>query len=406
MPERHGERAPERQRIEREIYDISSGPIHLGLSDHEISIVVPERDLGESLPFDCIVIDPNNYDLTQDRGFVPLSDNESVMLGRKYHKDRFNFSEFVSGEHAMFTRVGQQVAIYDLGSTNGTFKLAKLKDQQSAQTNDSRPKTELSSIKVAGFSVASRFHPDRNEDSFFINDAKNAIGVFDGMGGISAPEKASRLASHVVSEYLRTVNSKATRAIARAAIYEALWKGHEAVLDDLEENAGTTGIVAKVFETEKGAPYAVIGSAGDSRAYLFRDGQLAHLTLDHAFKPSQRDPQRLQDVLADVTDLSKVDTEARHAFDNRNLITSYLGKPGRPPVITVADHAVETGDKIFLTSDGIHDNLTSKEIAEIVRLENTANGIVKALVSAAYDRSREGHLRSKADDMTATALVL
>ena len=61
-------------------------------------------------------------------------------------------------------------------------------------------------------------------------------------------------------------------------MYEALNAGHESIINSAQGgNIATTAAVAKIFETEKGNPFVVVASVGDSRIYLFRDSQLDHL---------------------------------------------------------------------------------------------------------------------------------
>lgn len=414
MPERFPGREPERIPIDHQVFDLNEGPIDITLSDHEIRIVEPERDLGERWNVDCMVIDPNDYYPEQDRGYKGLRDGEEIVLGRKYSQGRFEFSPYVSARHVRLSRLGSQVSVHDLGSTNGTYQLV----QPQAVPGTSRigtqpvggtlPEFDRGSAKLAGLSIPSDRHPERNEDAFFIDEANGALGVFDGVGGASGSERASQLASKAVAENLKKVHLMLPRSLSHIAIYEALWAGHEAILDDPAIGIATTATVAKVFETERGTPYVVVASVGDSRAYLFRDGQLAHLTLDQAYRmPGHKDEdsRHLQETLANATDLSKLDEAAQRAFRNRNIITSYLGGESNPPVITVSDFEAHQGDKLVITSDGIHDNLTDNEIEAIVRDQSTAGMTVRALVRASQSRSQDRqHLRAKPDDMTAAVL--
>ena len=58
---------------------------------------------------------------------------------------------------------------------------------------------------------------------------------------------------------------------------------------------------------------------------------------------------------------------------------------------------------MLLTSDGVHDNLTTWEISDIVaatKLEDLSN----TLVDAAIERSVSGKGRAKPDDVTAVVL--
>jgi protein phosphatase len=85
-------------------------------------------------------------------------------------------------------------------------------------------------------------------------------------------------------------------------------------------------------------------------------------------------------------------------------ITHYLGVPGVKPRIYAID--IQKGDKLVLTSDGIHDNLRDDEIAEIVGLSPDNKTAVETLTRASLARSQEEHPRAKADDMSAIVVEI
>jgi hypothetical protein len=69
------------------------------------------------------------------------------------------------------------------------------------------------------------------------------------------------------------------------------------------------------------------------------------------------------------------------------------------PHISTID--VRDGEKLIVTSDGIHDNLTDVEIAKILATSENNQQAVENLTNASRNRSREKHPRAKADDMSA-----
>ncbi|MEO5949785.1 MAG: PP2C family serine/threonine-protein phosphatase, partial [Candidatus Saccharimonas sp.] len=102
----------------------------------------------------------------------------------------------------------------------------------------------------------------------------------------------------------------------------------------------------------------------------------------------------------------------------RNIIASHLSSDYSHKRLTVdtLDVPLQRGDTILLTSDGIHDNLTDDEIAEIVA---NRRDTAQMLVRAAQARSHESHnqvidtedgpyeadyFRPKPDDMTAITM--
>lgn len=269
---------------------------------------------------------------------------------------------------------------------------------------------------IAGFSIASDKHPERNEDSFFIDSENAAIGVFDGMGGHAGSEWASRTAAHVVAEHLHNAPMVLPHKLGRKAVYDALIAGHQAIVKGNKGDIGTTAAVAKLFN-DGTVPYAVIGHVGDSRAYLMHQGVFSRLTLDNVDQTYEnyssddrlRDASawRMQEILSRVTQMSQLDEKAQREFRRRNVITSCLGDYGRLPNIAVSDLHAVSGDCLVVTSDGVHDNLTTNEIAWIILEAESAGSMTDNLVHGALVRSRRrGYLRAKPDDITAVALTV
>lgn len=408
MSERFRDFGFERHLLKNETFDIEEGPIDIYLAHQPMRIVVPGRDLDTYYPeSDCLIVDPLNYDPSHGKGFIALGNNEVKILGRAYEYDRFTFSPYVSAKHVALIRYGNKVGVTDLGSTNGTYyqKVGSRAAATEIITND-----PLCEVSLAAYSVASESHPFRNEDAYFVDEARMIMGVFDGVGGAPGSERASQLAARASMEKLRGVHPHVARVLGRVAMYDALWAGHEAILNSTSDDISTTGIIAKVFETSVGLPYVSVASVGDSRAYIVRDDELVHVTLDQGHRvPGMDDEQAMafQQKLANVTDISDLDLETRVAFMQRNRITSWLGRRDGTPVIRVNEAAIRSGDKVILTSDGVHDNLSSDEIHAAASQRGLAEDISRHLVGAAQRRSRERyHPRAKPDDMTVATLIV
>lgn len=178
---------------------------------------------------------------------------------------------------------------------------------------------------------------------------------------------------------------------------------------------GTTALLAKEARDAEGRPYMVAASVSDSRLYVVhKDGSIDICTLDSAIGDrliygEDWELQRRLASIAHPTDFRS--TGERTAFKDRHFLLQGLGigfsekDPSGPtlfhpvaPYVTTID--IKRGDIFLATSDGIHDNLTDKEIAEIVHANRSGN-IAHALIVAAYDRSLDStHIRHKPDDST------
>jgi protein phosphatase len=72
----------------------------------------------------------------------------------------------------------------------------------------------------------------------------------------------------------------------------------------------------------------------------------------------------------------------------------------------VRQYVVESGDLLILTSDGVHDNLTSEEIQGLLQGTSTED-CASILTRAANVRAKQqGHARAKMDDITVVAVKI
>lgn len=395
MAERVSRNEIERRRIDHEVVDLDDGPVGFVLASHRLTIVSPGRDLGDNQTFttDCLVVDENNYRPMIGEGYKALRDGEEIVLGREHYTDRFHFSDEVSDSHVRIARSGQLITLHDLGSQGGTYLVDVRKEN--VRMNE-----------LAGYTLGK--NNNHNEDAYFTNDKSKAFGVFDGVGSQPGSEHAARIAASTIDNYLENTTIRVSRSVGRLAVKNALLAAHEAIIsaNDSDSRTQTTAVVAKVFETQTGAPYIVVGHSGDSRAYRMRGGVLDHMSLDHTYRMggwTDGDAMLVQEILSNVTDRANLSERAAVAFRFRNAITSSLGNAQSLPAITVKDYDLRAGDKWLLTSDGVHDNLTTEEIEDtIIASRFDARTATRALVHQAKCRSQDkSHMRSKRDDITA-----
>ncbi len=279
----------------------------------------------------------------------------------------------------------------------------------------------------AGFgqsSLPSQARPDRNEDDSFVERLSNGItiaGVFDGLGKYSFADTASTIAKEKVQSALNKLNGSESESQIIKIMKGAMSAAEEAMSTTFKrKETGTTAVVAVVVPHKDGTTRVLVASAGDSRAYLrSRNGKLEPLTIDNLGADSiprghvltleevrkrlRKSPQALLSSALNERDLHRLDTGAS-LFRNRNLTDNYLsGYSESDPIITVT--TVQNGSQIILTSDGIHDNLTDREIQKIARTGTlTPERLARELVRTASIRGDQTHMRSKRDDMTAVVV--
>lgn len=250
-------------------------------------------------------------------------------------------------------------------------------------------------------------HPLSNEDSVFTkekNDGTIIFGVFDGMGGAANGKESSNFCSYAIESQMDGISS----TISPQGIGDKLRTISEDVNDEFLDKkseiqlGGSTGVFGMILPDKSGGHMAVIANIGDSRAYVFRDGELIRLTTDQGLVKETK----IQDRLDEVMNRDELTAEEKIAFDNRRVITGCFGNPSvNPEIVTFP---LEKGDILLVTTDGVHDNLTTTEIRNILfqQKEKSSFNISKAIIDSSVRRSQEGISRSKADDMTALVIKI
>jgi protein phosphatase len=130
---------------------------------------------------------------------------------------------------------------------------------------------------------------------------------------------------------------------------------------------GTTiVVVAAMGEGKYG-----LAHVGDSRAYLFHDGVLDRLTVDHTWVEEVGRRLGFSD-----TDL------ARHPM--RHMLTMALGIEGMMHVPTTVLKP-PPGSKLMMSTDGLHGPVNDQSIASILERNEPASVLAEALVGAALE---------------------
>jgi len=267
-------------------------------------------------------------------------------------------------------------------------------------------KLQKSDIDISAKSIESDQHPGRNEDSILNLPEKQAFGVFDGMGGNAGGEIASKTARDFIEAKLKNIPDGLSLEQTQNFFKQTFAEANQKILDKITQNPklkdmGATASVVKIWKGSQGERKAIIGNVGDSRVYIYRNEKLS-MTLDdndYGIK-DKAEIGKMQLKLSEVTDLSTLNDFEKLCFSKRNEIFQTLGNNYTEARIRMID--LQKGDKIIVTSDGIHDNLTTKEITDIMKNSKSSKEAADKLIKAAQDRSKDvNHLRHKPDDMSA-----
>jgi protein phosphatase len=230
----------------------------------------------------------------------------------------------------------------------------------------------------------------KNEDSFGINQQMGLFVVADGMGGHAAGEIASKMAIDVMMDYIkRTANSNEPYLTGFNSRYSrtgnrlcsAVILANQLISDTATnredwQGMGTTLVAAWMPDPE--SPLLSVAHVGDSRAYLFRHGNLKQLTTDHSLVEEQ-----VRNGL--------ISREEARFSSLKNMITRALGFRDRvaPDIV---ETVMEPGDKILLCSDGLNTMLNDKQILTILKLGSNLETTCQQLISAANTRGGKDNI--------------
>jgi len=225
---------------------------------------------------------------------------------------------------------------------------------------------------------------EHNEDAHFFDADLGLLIVCDGMGGHAAGEVASAIAIKTIRERwadpetLEVADVWLARgtAIAKKQLLTWLRDGvlaaHQAIIAEAERDSaksgmGTTLVAAMIVGSE-----LVFAHAGDSRAYMVRDGISTQLTEDHTL---------LQRLLAAGIDVDVSGDGARF----RSMLTNALGI-GQECKVSTFVVPLADGDRFMLCSDGISEYVQEAEVGEVLVKQPSPARAAQKLVDLALER--------------------
>ncbi|GAB3996756.1 Stp1/IreP family PP2C-type Ser/Thr phosphatase [Spirosoma daeguense] len=195
--------------------------------------------------------------------------------------------------------------------------------------------------------------------------------VADGMGGHLAGEVASQMAAEIVNREYFQHNDSIEKCLllafqlANRQIYE------EARQHDTFRGMGTTCTAIIVHEQQ-----LYFAHVGDSRAYLFKSGQLIQLTRDHTY---------IQELLR----TGSITPEAAAIHPERNVLTQAMGTKANVQVdIGRCILPFDINDRLMLCSDGLYEYCVEADFVRILQ-ENSLHDAADELVNLA--KTRGGH---------------
>ncbi len=224
---------------------------------------------------------------------------------------------------------------------------------------------------------AAATHPGRrrasNEDSFC---ARPDIGLFvvaDGMGGHVAGEVASRLAVDAIEATIISgeccQDGPRQLSLAEQRLQAAFQQASRSIVSETSQHPRLRGMAttaSALLVTEDGW---AIGHVGDSRVYLWRNGVLQQLTRDHSW-------------VAEQVQLGVLSPEDARQHPWRNVVTRALSASD-VPIVDFAPFSPQPGDRLLLSSDGLHGVIPDQVLGEILGSDAPLDSICQRLIDAA-----------------------
>ena len=209
-------------------------------------------------------------------------------------------------------------------------------------------------MKLAGKTDVGRVRQDNQDDyraGKLPGDAAWLL-VCDGMGGARGGREASQGACNVIERCFQEQYASKCLPGEETFLKKTLLSANrfvfqKAMQDEALAGMGTTAVCALV---RSGRVY--LCHAGDSRAYLFRDGRLTQLTHDHSY-------------VQELVDCGTITVEEAEHHPQKNIITRALGVDYRLDS-EFTSQELQNGDLLLLCSDGLTNAVPRDQLEQLL----------------------------------------
>jgi protein phosphatase len=223
-----------------------------------------------------------------------------------------------------------------------------------------------------------------NEDAYALDETEGLFIVADGMGGHAAGEVAAKITVETIGEFIAATRQKEEATWPFKYNHElqfnsnrlaiAIEKANERVMSAVAAQPWLKGMGTTVVAGLLNEKILSLAHVGDSRAYLYRSGELTRLTDDHSWVHEQ--------VSAGI-----LTEEEAKTHPLKNVVTRALG--GGPSVSPdLREMEFTPGDAFLFCSDGLTTMLSDEEIRDmaVADEEKDAEALCQDLVNLANEK--------------------
>jgi serine/threonine protein phosphatase PrpC len=208
----------------------------------------------------------------------------------------------------------------------------------------------------------------RNEDNFVNRPDLGIWAVADGAGGHQAGDVAARIVADALNEVPGGLGAAELLAEVRLRIDQA----HDSIRAEAARRGAQAVLATTIVALLAHRSHFACLWAGDSRAYLLRDGQLTQLTHDHS-------------LVQELVDAGALSPEEALTHPRANVITRAVGADFASLELDKMSDRLRPGDRFLLCSDGISKVVPEAELAGL--LATAGESPAEQMIEAALDRA-------------------
>ena len=209
---------------------------------------------------------------------------------------------------------------------------------------------------------------NHNEDygNFFQCEEFNIYVVADGMGGHNAGEVASEIAARGIVDYIKDNFQKEDPEDLLKKSIECV---NKKIYNKARETNNLSGMGTTVTACLELEEIVIVANVGDSSSFAIKNNIMKKITKDHS-------------LVQELLDLGTISEEQADKHPKKNIITRAVGTNEN---VNIDIFIVEKDkyDTFLLCSDGLTNEISKKNIIDIINSSETLDRATKMLVDIA-----------------------